>query len=273
MPFIETRDRTKLYYRDWGEGPALVFVASQAVPSDIWTHLSARFAESGMRCVAFDRRGHGRSDQPSVGYDLDTLADDLRAVLAQLDLRDVTLVGHSLGGAEVVRYIGKYPGDRRVERAVLLAPTTPFMTRTDDNPDGVDPATFEALRDAWRRDLPRWVREGVPPFFAVPTSEPFMAWVERLFLDIPLHVLLQCSKSSMNSDLRADLRSIRIPTLVLHGDRDVSVPLSFGKATAALLPNGTLKVYEGAAHGLFLTHPDRIQRDITDFQRSTRHAA
>jgi non-heme chloroperoxidase len=267
MAFIETRDGTRLFYRDWGKGPPVVFVASQAVPSDIWTYLTPRFLESGMRCVAFDRRGHGRSDQPTAGYDMDTLADDLRAVLTALDLRDVTLVGHSLGGAEAVRYLGKHPSDGRVARAVLLAPTTPFMTRTPDNPDGVDASAFDALRDAWRRDLPGWVREGVPPFFAAPMSEPFMAWVERLFLDIPLHVLLQCSKSTTGSDLRADLRSISVPTLVVHGDLDVSVPLAFARATVALIPRGTLKVYEGAAHGLFLTHPEQLHRDIVHFHK------
>jgi non-heme chloroperoxidase len=265
MALIETRDGTKLFYRDWGRGDAVVFVASQAVPGDIWAYNVPPLVECGMRCITFDRRGHGRSDEPGHGYDIDTLADDLRSVLAGLDLRDVTLIGHSLGGAEVIRYLGTRHDDHRVRRAVLLAPTAPWMAKAEDNPQGLDPGAVEALRAEWRRDFPRWVADNKRAFLAPESSEALASWVERILLAIPLHLLLQVSKTTMNTDLRADLRAIRVPTLVLHGDRDVSVPAAFGKATADLIPGARFKLYEGAAHGLFITHAARVHRDILEF--------
>jgi non-heme chloroperoxidase len=265
MALIETRDGTKLFYRDWGHGNPVVFVASQAVPGDIWNFNVPPLVEDGMRCITFDRRGHGRSDEPGYGYDIDTLADDLRAVITGLDLRDVTLVGHSLGGAEVIRYLGKYNDDPRVRRAVLLAPTAPWMTKTADNPEGIEPAALEAVRSEWRRDFPRWVADNKRAFLAPETSEALEGWAERLMLAMPLYPLLQVSRTSMNTDLRADLRAIRVPTLVLHGDRDASVPVAFGKTAADLIPGGRFKLYEGAAHGLFLTHAARVHSDILEF--------
>src|ERR1700722_4101671 len=193
MALIETRDGTKLFYRDWGQGDVVVFVASQAVPGDIWNYNVPPLVESGLRCVTFDRRGHGRSDEPGHGYDIDTLADDLRAVLVGLDLRDVTLIGHSLGGAEVIRYLGKHHDDHRVRRAVLLAPTAPWMTKAADNPDGIEPVAIEGLRTEWRRDSARWVADNKRAFVAPETSEALANWAERLLLAMPLHLLLQVS--------------------------------------------------------------------------------
>jgi non-heme chloroperoxidase len=269
MTRIETRDGTKLFYRDWGHGDAVVFVASQALPGDIWNFNVPPLVESGRRCITFDRRGHGRSDEPGQGYDIDTLADDLRAVLTGLDLHDVTLVGHSLGGAEVIRYLGKYHDDRRVRRAVLIAPTAPWMTKAADNPQGLEPAVFEALRAEWTRDFPRWVADNKRAFLTPETSEALASWAERLMVALPLHLLLQVSKTTANTDLRADLRAIRVPTLVLHGDLDASVPVAFGKATADLIPGARFKLYEGAAHGLFLTHAARVHRDVLEFVQGT----
>jgi len=268
MAFIETRDGTRLFYRDWGKGDAVVLVASQSVSCDIWNYNVPRFVESGMRSITFDRRGHGRSDQPAGGYDIDTLAEDLGAVLRRLELRDVTLVGHSLGGAEVIRYLGTHP-DSCVRRAVLIAPTAPWMTKAEDNAAGIDAVVFDAIRAEWKEDFARWVADSKRPFFAPETSEALMSWGERLMLDIPLHVQLEVSKSSMNSDLRADLRAIAVPTLVLHGELDVSVPAAFGRATADLVRGARFKLYEGAAHGVFITHAARVHRDILEFIQSS----
>jgi len=264
MAFLETGDGTKLFYRDWGEGAPVVLAASQAVSCDMWSGSVPYFTERGMRCITFDRRGHGRSEAPSGGYDIDTLADDLRALLARLDLRDVTLVGHSLGGAEVIRYLGRH-GSHRVRRAVLLAATAPFMTKTADNPEGLEPAMFDAVRATWRRDFPGWVADAAPPFFACATSKAMNDWAVSLMLETQLDVLLRVSHASTASDLRADLRKIDVPTLVLHGDLDASVPVSFGRRTADLVRGSTFKRYADAAHGLFITHADRVFGDILEF--------
>jgi non-heme chloroperoxidase len=269
MTFIDTRDGTKLFFRDWGNGTPVVLVASQAVSSDVWNYNVPALVESDLRCISFDRRGHGRSDQPGGGYDIDTLAEDLGAVLRQLDLRNVTLVGHSLGGGEIIRYLGRHDQEGRVRRAVLIAPTAPFLTRTPDNPGGIDASVFDALLAQWRADFPRWVSEGVRPFFATDTSEALVRWGERLIADMPLHVLLQVSKCSMSCDLRADLRAITIPTLVIHGDLDVSVPVAFGKATAEMIRGARFSLYERAAHGVFITHAGQVNREIVEFIRGS----
>jgi pimeloyl-ACP methyl ester carboxylesterase len=269
MAFIETRDGTRLFFRDWGKGAPVVLVASQAVSCDVWNYNVPALIESDMRCVSFDRRGHGRSDQPGGGYDIDTLAEDLGSVLRQLDLRDVTLVGHSLGGGEIIRYLGRHDHEGRVRRAVLIAPTAPFLTKTPDNPGGIDASAFDAVRAQWRIDFPRWVSDGARPFFAPETSEALLRWGERLIADMPLHVLLQVSNCSMNCDLRADLRAIAVPTLVLHGDLDASVPVAFGKATADMIRSARFVHYERAAHGVFVTHAAQVNRDIVDFVRGS----
>ena len=206
MALLETRDGTRLFYRDWGQGEAVVFVASSSFPSDIWNYNVPPLVESGMRCIAFDRRGHGRSDEPTGGYDLDTLAEGLHAVLARLDLRGATLVGHSLGGAEVIHYLARCPDEGRVRRAVLMAPTAPLMAKQADNPEGIEPAAFEAVRAGWKTDFARWVAQAElgapsphatrPPAILVPVQLRRDGLVLDLFTTIatlgtPLDITLQ----------------------------------------------------------------------------------
>lgn len=267
MAFIRTNDGTNLFYRDWGRGEPIVFAASQSVSSDVWSYNLPFFVEHGFRCIAFDRRGHGRSDEPSDGYDIDTLANDIGSIIDRLELRDVTLVGHSLGGAEVIRYAARR-GGQRVGRAVLLAPTAPFMLKTDDNSEGMDRALFDAARKAWTEDFPQWVARNARPFFTPDTSPELVQWGVSLLLPIPLFVQLRVARTAAETDLRSDLARLSIPTLFVHGEADASVPFAFGQRAAAMVRGSRFLGYPGAAHGLFITHAERFHRDAIAFFRS-----
>jgi non-heme chloroperoxidase len=169
MPFISAKDDTLLFYKDWGSGKPIVFVSSWGLNSDMWQYQMTPMVNQGLRCVAYDRRGHGRSAQPAHGYDYDTLADDLASVIEQLDLRQVTLIGHSMACAEIVRYLSRR-GGARVSRIVLVAPTTPFLLKTPDNPDDMTREIFDHTRAEWAKDYPSWLADNVRPFFVADTS-------------------------------------------------------------------------------------------------------
>jgi non-heme chloroperoxidase len=264
-PFLETRDRAALFYKDWGSGKPVVFVHSWALNSDLWQYQMVHLCGEGMRCVAFDRRGHGRSSQPGHGYDYDTLAGDLALLLEHLDLRGVTLVGHSMGCGEIVRYLSRH-GSSRVNRAVLVGTATPFALKTPDNPDGVDRATLDKVRDSWAKDFPRWLAENARPFFVAETSPEMMQWVTRMCLQSSWKALLDCFHALTETDFRAELAAITVPTLIIHGDADVSQPIEQrGRRTAQLIPGSQFKLYEGAPHGLMFTHTDRLNADLLAF--------
>jgi len=276
MAFLEIAQDISLFYRDFckaaepRQAETLVFVASQSMPNDLWNYNLPFFTDRGMRCVAFDRRGHGRSDAPSTGYDIDTLARDLGSVLTRLELSNVTLVGHSLGGAEVVRYLSQHAEPGRVRRAVLIGATTPRIPAGPDYPQGLDPAALSALHAGWRTDFVRWIDENKRPFFAPETSNALVDWGARLLEPMSLFVQLEISRTTASLDLRPDLARVHTPTLVIHGDLDRSVPVSFGVHTAGLMPNARLKRYPEAAHGVFITHAEQVHRDILEFiQTST----
>lgn len=273
MSWFESHDGTRLFYRDWGAGPVAVFVHSWSYSSSIWEYQFQRFLDAGFRCVAMDRRGHGRSDEPGAGYDLDTLADDLAGLLEHLDLREVTLVGHSMGTMEITRYLARH-GAGRVARTAFLGAMTPYLAKSEDNPGGLGPEFLEATIRALKEDRPKWFADGAPAYFATGTNG---SWISQALVDdaiqsilrTPLEVQIACLRIVFGSDLRADLRRIEIPTLVLHGDADVSAPVDLtGRPTAALLPNGRLLVYPGAPHGLYVTERDRITNDLLEFARA-----
>ena len=266
---IETRDGTRIHFRDWGTGRPIVFVAPWGLCSDWWDIPVMNFSERGWRCVTFDRRGHARSDDPCRGYDFDTLADDIASVLDGLDLQNVVLVGHSLGAAEVVRYLTRHHS-RRVAHAVLIAPTTPFTMKTDDNPGGVPEEDIEKTRESLKHDLPHRVADAAPDFFGVPknsVSNEIMDWWCRMFLDrVSIKVLKETHKVMTETDFRPELRTIQTLTLILHGDIDKSAPLDLhGRPTHELIAGSRLVVYENAAHGLPYTHTDRMVGDIVAF--------
>jgi non-heme chloroperoxidase len=265
-PFVETRDGTQLFYRDWGSGAPLVFISGWALTSDCWGYQTAPLSDSGLRCISYDRRGHGRSSDPGRGFDYDTLADDLAAVLDALDLKNVTLVTHSMAGGEAVRYLSRH-GSKRVARIALVAATLPFMTKTADNPDGIDPAVFEnARRNVVLRDFPKALRDNMRPFGVAETSDAMLDWIAGLMLRCSMKALVECNRALTATDFRAELKKIDVPTLIVHGDRDVSAPLAItGRKTASLMPHATVKIYEGAPHGLFLTHAERLNKDLLEF--------
>jgi non-heme chloroperoxidase len=263
---IRTSSGVGLFHRDWGDGPPVVFVASWSLPSDSWAYQMLALTEGGFRCVAYDRRGHGRSDDPGRGFDFDTLSDDLAAVMEALDLRGATLVGFSMGTGEIVRYLTRYGADR-VARVVLIGTTTPMLVHAVDNPGGVDPAVFEAFRrDALMRDFPGWIDNSMVPFVTPDTPSGLRNWVRDMALRASAKALLECNRTLTTADFRAELRLVAVPTLVVHGEHDATCPLELtGRPTAALLPNAQLAVYEGAPHGLFLTHMARLNADLLAF--------
>jgi len=267
--FIQARDGTNLFYRDWGAGPPLLFVAPWALNSDWWEYQMAALSDHSLRCVAYDRRGHGRSEEPGRGYDFDTLADDLAEVIEQLDLRNLILVGHSMGCAEVVRYLSRQP-EGRVAGAVLVATITPFIVKTADNPTGIDESVLENGRLALAKDRPGQIAKAAAGFFGVPpnvVSPELTDWWIRMMLDgCSLKVMLELHRVFTKTDFRAELRRIDVPVLLIHGDRDISAPIDFtSRRTAPLIPRCDLHVYENAAHGLPITHMDRLSADLLAF--------
>jgi len=271
MARLETATGVSLFYRDFcgaaepRSAETLVFVAGQSLPSDIWSYNLPFFTDRGLRCVAFDRRGHGRSDAPNTGYDIDTLARDLGDVLARLELSNVTLVGHSLGGAEIVRYLSRYAPKGSVRRAVLIGATLPRIPAGPDYAQGFDSGALNAMQAGWRTDFARWIDENKRAFFAPETSNALVDWAARLMDSMPLYVQLEVSRTTATLDLRAELPEIHTPTLLIHGDRDRSVPVEFGVQLAELLPRARLIRYPEAAHGVFITHADRVHRDLFEF--------
>jgi pimeloyl-ACP methyl ester carboxylesterase len=265
---IHAKDGARLFHRDWGEGRPVVFVSSWALTSEMWAYQVAHLADAGFRCIAFDRRGHGRSDAASRGYDIDTLADDLAAVIDQLGLKQVDLVAHSMGGSEVARYLGRQ-GTGRVGKVALLAPSGPCLVQKADNPYGAPQAFFDARMAEWRADFPKWARENQAPFFTPHTSAAMQEWLVAQMLSTPTPVAIAAFQALIRADVRADLPRIDRPTLILQGDKDASAPLEItGRRFAASIRGAELKVYPGAPHGLFVTHMEQVNRDLESFLRA-----
>lgn len=261
-------DGVELFHREFGAGPVLLFVASWALHSAMWDPQIAYFSERGFRCVAYDRRGHGRSQIASTGYDLDTLADDLASVIEQLDLREVTLVAHSMGAAESIRYLARH-GSRRIRRIVMLAPVAPYILQTADNPYGAPQAYFEATLQRYATDFPAWAYESQASFFTATTSAPLKEMLTRQLLETPAPVAIRCFRSLFSTDLRADLAKIDRPTLILHGALDRQAVLAItAERVAAGVRDAQLKVYPDAPHGLWVTHREQVNDDIHAFVTS-----
>jgi non-heme chloroperoxidase len=265
FPYIQTGDRTSLFYKEWGTGRPVVFVHGWALNADMWQYQMLPLSARGLRCIAFDRRGHGRSTDPGSGYDFDTLSSDLASVIEQLNLRDVVLVGHSMGAAEIVRYLTRHTA-ARVSRIALISPSLPFSLKTADNPDGVEMNVLEQVRKQLATDFPKWLADNAPPFFAPDTSPEMIQWAIRMVLESSLRAIIECNRADVGTDFRAELPKITVPTLIVHGDHDHSAPLDFtGRRVAQLIPGSELKVYEGGTHGLFVPQMDRLNRDLFAF--------
>ena len=273
MPTFQTADRTQVHYEDWGDGPPIVFIPAWSLSSKMWQHQMATIADLGFRCVAPDRRGHGRSDRPGAGYDYDTLADDLAGLMDHLDLHDVVLVSHSMGEGEAVRYLTRH-GDARVAKLILVSPLGPLPMQTDDNPLGVDATLVDTIRQSWKQDFTRWMDANQDAFFGrgltgCDVSPGLIEWTRGDMLDTSLRALIECNRTGVETDRREDMRGVRVPTLIIQGDHDASIPIELsGQVCAALIEGSDLVVYENAPHALYLTHSDRLSADIIDFAKA-----
>jgi non-heme chloroperoxidase len=263
--FVIARDGTRLFVQDWGSGRPVIFLSAWTFNSNVWgTHIAALTAR-GFRCVVPDRRGHGRSDAPSTGYDLETMVDDLSTIMDRLDLRDAVLVAHSMGSFEAVRYCARQ-GATRISRLMLAAPATPFSTRTADNPEGWPKEAIEAQTQLIARDFPRWIGENEAPFFTSDTPQETRTWIKSMMTSVLLPVALATRATTSTADVRPDLKRITCPTLIVHGDKDMSAPLEVtGARTARFIANSRLIIYPNAPHAIILTHRDRFLSDLLAF--------
>ncbi|MEW2071793.1 alpha/beta hydrolase [Streptomyces sp. NPDC007346] len=269
MSTFTTTDGTAIFYKDWGSGRPVVFSHGWPLNADAWDNQLRILAESGYRAIAHDRRGHGRSDQPWQGNDMDTYADDLAQLVDHLGLEDAVVVGHSTGGGEVVRYLGRH-GTGRVAKAVLLGAVPPLMLKTDANPDGLDREVFDGLRDGVRTDRSEFYRELSQEFYGTEddatVSQGLLDAFWLMSMAAGSKAAYDCVEQFSETDFTEDLKRIDIPVLVAHGDEDQIVPIgASAHKSAQLLPNATLKVYPGAPHGLNGAFEEEFTADLLDF--------
>lgn len=270
---LEMQDGTTLFFQDWGTGKPIIFIHGWVLGAEMWEYQMTALSNQGLRCIAYDKRGCGRSSQPSNGYDFDTFADDLATLIEQLDLQDVTLVAHSMGGGEVARYLSHY-GTSRIERTVLIATITPFLYQTADNPDGFDSGSFEQTIAYLQQDRPHYFTAMTPGFFGDGLSNgsvsPEMAqWLVNLALQASPWAAIKMMQAQSETDFRGDMSAFTVPTVIIHGDRDMGAPIALtGQKTADAILGSQLKVYENAAHGLFITHKEQLNQDLLTFIRS-----
>jgi non-heme chloroperoxidase len=272
MPTITTKDGTKIFYKDWGSGQPVVFSHGWPLNADAWDDQLFFFASNGYRAIAHDRRGHGRSSQSWAGNDMDTYADDLAALTNELDLKNAIHIGHSTGGGEVARYIGRH-GTKRVAKAVLVGAVTPGMLKTAKNPDGMPIEAFNQIRDGVIGDRSQFYKDLTGPFYGAnrPGSKVSQGVRDTFWLQgmqVGLRAAYDCIKAFSESEFTEDLRKFDIPTLIIHGDDDQIVPIATtGLRAAKIVTGSTLKVYKGAPHGLMSTNKDQFNADLLEFAR------
>ncbi|PTQ95117.1 pimeloyl-ACP methyl ester carboxylesterase [Mucilaginibacter yixingensis] len=274
MAFIkaqrENGTELNLYYQDYGAGRPVVLLHGWPLNSNMWQYQLAELPKYGLRCIAYDRRGFGQSDKPFDGYDYDTLADDLKAVLDGLDLQDVVLVAFSMAGGEAVRYFSKYGGER-VTKLVLVSSIAPYMLQTDDNPDGVEPEMVEQILAGLWNDHAGFMQDFGKQFFGVslmhhPVSQGVLDWSFMSAMQASLKATIDCVYSFTGTDFRDEMQYVDVPTLIIHGDADKVVPMeATGQQAAEMITDNQFLIYEDEPHGLWFTSKDQLNTDLLEF--------
>jgi len=272
MSFIKinqgTSQEVKIFYQDIGQGKPVVFISGWPSSSQMWESQLDVLPKNNLRCIAYDRRGFGKSDKPWESYDYDTLASDLGELLKQLDLRDVTLVGFSMGGGEVARYLSKFNDEGRVTKAILVSTVLPFLLKTYDNPDGLPQEMFDKMEEQIYDDRPKFLANFAKDFYSVSllnktVSDEFLDWNQLLTLQSTGNATVKSMLAWSTTDFRKDISKINVPTLIIHGTDDKTVPIEVSSdRTTEMLPQAKYIKYDGAPHGLFYTEKDKLNNDI-----------
>lgn len=273
MTYVTTSDNTRLYAKDWGAGRPVILMHGWPLSADSWDDQAVALAEAGFRTIAYDRRGFGRSDQPWSGYDYDTLADDLKAVIDATGATDAAIIGFSMGGGEVARYLSRH-GGKNVVKAGLISSVVPYMLKTPDNPNGVDQSVFAQMTAGMKEDRAHFFAGFFRDFYGVglvkhPVSNELLEASRSTAMLASLKATLACAEAFATTDFRPDLASFTVPTLIIHGTADKTVPIdATGREAAKAIPQATVIEYEGAPHGLFATHKEQLTADLLAFLRS-----
>ena len=274
MAYVTTRDGTDIYVKDWGSGRPVILLHGWPLSSDSWDSQALALAEAGFRVISYDRRGFGRSGQPWTGYDYDTLSDDLADVMEQTGVEgDASIIGFSMGGGEVARYMSRH-GGKGVVSAGLIASVVPYMLKTEDNPDGTPQDVFDGIVEGIKADRAHFFRDTFfPQFFGVgllshPVSDDVLDNATNVAMQAGLKPTLACAEAFSTTDFRPDLPAFKVPTLIVHGTADKTVPIdASARAAAKGIASSTLKEYDGGPHGLTATHADELSADLISFLR------
>lgn len=275
MAYIKTNSTkdhqtVNLFYQEYGTGTPVVFIHGWPLNHEMWEYQLTELPKHNLRCIAYDRRGFGKSDRSWEGYDYDTLSNDLHELITQLNLTNVVLVGFSMGGGEIARYIGKYGSDK-ISKIIFISSVTPFRLKTTDNPEGTEKAAFDETVQKIQADRPAFLVEFAEKFYGIDdsksaVSKPILEWNQTLCLTSSAKATTDCVRSFSETDFRQDLAKIKIPVLIIHGDADKTVPIKVsGDKTAALIPHAKYTIYKDAPHGLFITEKEKLNTDIVDF--------
>jgi non-heme chloroperoxidase len=270
MAFIETKDGVQLHVKDNGKGRAVLLIHGWPLTGDMFEYQTLALLEAGYRVITYDRRGFGQSGHPATGYDYDTFADDLAAILDKLDLQGVTLVGFSMGGGEIARYLSRH-GTKRIAKTVLIGSVVPYLLKTTDNPDGIDQSVFDDMKAQIRKDRFAFLQTFAKQFYGVgivssPVSDGILDWSFILAVMASPLATIQCVDAFGKTDFRKDLASFTVPTLIIHGTSDKTVPIdTSGRSAAKGIKGAKLIEYDGEPHGLFATVPDKLNADLKAF--------